>query len=470
MSTSTCAPSPTLRWTTHGEKEGKTYHHQSLPNASRNDDATTCHSIYAPSAGYDGEPSQQQQQHRVARKRQHFLIPLLPEVSETRGETTSKQIMDALVTGSKIVVVPSLSSYKLAIVMSDHEERSIKSSVGNDVASTSAATSEVKKGFETWQQAENLRAVRLKFGASSKEYMVACNQVRKAVQVSRKKSLSGVKANTLLTHVKLINSVEEGNNGPDVGATDAYPMEAENLRSVLLKFGASSKEYMVAFNQVRKAVQVSRKKSLSASDEKGVGVSVITTVALVLETMTMSKQRSSSCDDGGIDTEQQNVCVLDTLPLFTAMDDAPHGKTTMNGQMVMDVVTKIPCLVHGLSADRVVVLIVRATPNVRRLSVTSAASSTLCRTKKSGTKFGTVAVAETKSWIKSFRSIQQECDLVLKVLSVVSCFGAAVIVASLASMRCLGVVQKKKPRTYFFFLFFFWHKLFFTKFFDRHFF
>ena len=151
MNMSTFAPSPTLRWKPHGEKEDNTYHHQSLPNASRDDDATR-HSIYAPSAGYDGEPSHQ---NRVARDRQHFLIPLLPEVSETRGEATSKQIMDALVTGGKIVVVPSLGSYKLAIVMSDHEERSSKSSVGNDNASTSAATSKirkVRKMLKTWQR------------------------------------------------------------------------------------------------------------------------------------------------------------------------------------------------------------------------------------------------------------------------------------------------------------------------------
>ena len=162
MNMSTCAPSPTLRWASHGEKEGKTYHHQSLPNASRDDDATTRHSIYAPSAANDGEPSQQ---NRVARDRQNFLIPLLPEVSETRGEATSKQIMDALVTGGKIVVVPSLGSYKLAIVMSDHEERSSKSSVGNDLASTSAATSKVRKVrkvLETWQRHHGSRWVILK--------------------------------------------------------------------------------------------------------------------------------------------------------------------------------------------------------------------------------------------------------------------------------------------------------------------
>ena len=52
-------------------------------------------------------------------------------------------------------------------------------------------------------------------------------------------SKEGVKASTLMTQVKLINSVDEGNNGPDTGAADAYPMEAENLRAVLLKFGAS---------------------------------------------------------------------------------------------------------------------------------------------------------------------------------------------------------------------------------------
>ena len=73
--------------------------------------------------------------------------------------------MDALVTGGKIVVVPSLGSYKLAIVMSDHEERSIKSSVGNDLASTSAATSrirKVRKVFETWQRRHGSRWVILK--------------------------------------------------------------------------------------------------------------------------------------------------------------------------------------------------------------------------------------------------------------------------------------------------------------------
>ena len=430
MNMRTCAPSPTLRWASHGENEGNTYHHQSPPEASCDDDATTCHSIYAPSAGDDGEPSQQE--HRVARNRQHFLISLLPETSETRGEATSKQIMDALVTGGKIVVVPSLGSCKLAIVMSDREI---------------------------------LRAVLLKFGASSNEYMAAFHHVREAVQVSRKKTFSGVKANTLLT-LKPINSVEEGNNGPDAGAADAYPMEAENLRVVLLKFGASSKEYMAAFNQVREAVQVPRKKSLSASNGKGADVSVITSVAFILSTMTMCMQGSSSCDDGGTDTEQQNVCVLDTLPLFTAMDDAPHGKTTMNGQVVMDVMTKIPpCLVHGLSADRVVVPIVRATPNVRRLSVASAAASTLCRTKKSGTKFGTIVVAETKSWIELFRSIQQESNLVLTLPIVVVCFYAAAIATALASMRCLGVVQKKKKkkRTYFFSFFLaqtFFHHIF----------
>ena len=84
----TCAPSPTLHWASHGEEEDNTYRHQSPPKLSRDDGATTRHSIYAPSAANDGEPSQQ---NRVARDRQNFLITLLPEVS--RGEATSKQIM-----------------------------------------------------------------------------------------------------------------------------------------------------------------------------------------------------------------------------------------------------------------------------------------------------------------------------------------------------------------------------------------
>ena len=155
---STCAPSPTLRWASHGD----TYHHQSLPNVSRDDDATRP-SIYAPSAGDDGKPSQQ---NRVARDQQNFLIPLLPEVSETRGKATSKQIMDALVTGGKIVVVPSLGSYKLTVLMSGHEERSSKSSIANDLASTSAAaTSKIRKVhmvLETWQRRHGSRWVILK--------------------------------------------------------------------------------------------------------------------------------------------------------------------------------------------------------------------------------------------------------------------------------------------------------------------
>ena len=64
----------------------------------------------------------------------------------------------------------------------------------------------------------------------------------------------------------------------------------------------------------------------------------------------------------------------------------------------------------------------------------------------SGTKFGTIVVAETTSWMEAFRSILQEFYLVLILPIVVTCFGAAVIATSLASMRCCAV-EKKKKRT-----------------------
>ena len=113
----------------------------------------------------------------------------------------------------------------------------------------------------------------------------------------------------------------------------------------------------------------------------------------------------------------------------------------------------------------VVVSIVRTTPIVAASSAASS-SSTLSGTKF-GTKFETIVVAETTSWMEVFRSILQEFHLVLilpivvicfgaaVVPIVVTCFGAAVIATSLASMRCCAVEKKKKRTKLFFFPFFF---------------
>ena len=135
----TCAPSPTLRWASHEEEESSMYRHQSPRKPSYDDDATTRPSIYAPSAGYDGEPSQHR---RFTPDQQHLLISSLPEVSEA----ISDKIMSALVTGGK---APSRGSCRLAIVMPGHEEQRSKSSIANDFASTSAAARK-RKVLEIW--------------------------------------------------------------------------------------------------------------------------------------------------------------------------------------------------------------------------------------------------------------------------------------------------------------------------------
>ena len=79
--------------------------------------------------------------------------------------------------------------------------------------------------------------------------------------------------------------------------------------------------------------------------------------------------------------------------------------------------------------------------------IAAASSSATSSSTLSGTKFGTIVVAETTSWMEAFRSIQQEFNLVLILPIVAICFGAAAIATSLASMRCRGVEKKKKKST-----------------------
>ena len=102
----------------------------------------------------------------------------------------------------------------------------------------------------------------------------------------------------------------------------------------------------------------------------------------------------------------------------------------------------------------VVVSIVRTTPIVAASSAASS-SSTLSRTK-----FGTIVVAETTSWMEAFQSVQQEFYLLLILPIVVICFGAAIIATSLASMRCCAVEKKKKKKKKGTYFFFFWHIFF----------
>ena len=106
-------------------------------------------------------------------------------------------------------------------------------------------------------------------------------------------------------------------------------------------------------------------------------------------------------------------------------------------------------LAHHTNRHVVLSIVRRTTPIVATSSAASS-SSTL-----SGTKFGTIVVAETTSWMEAFRSIQQEINLVLVLPIVVMCFGATVIASSLASMRCCAVEKKKKKGTYFFWPIFF---------------
>ena len=101
-------------------------------------------------------------------------------------------------------------------------------------------------------------------------------------------------------------------------------------------------------------------------------------------------------------------------------------------------------LAHHTNRHVVLSIVRRTTPIVAASSAASS-SSTL-----SGTKFGTIVVAETTSWMEAFRSIQQEINLVLVLPIVVMCFVATVIASSLASMRCCAVEKKKKKGTYFF--------------------
>ena len=120
---------------------------------------------------------------------------------------------------------------------------------------------------------------------------------------------------------------------------------------------------------------------------------------------------------------------------------------------------KITFLIHSFSADRVAVSMVLTTPNIRRLA-SSSSLALLLGTESKKKKIGAVVVAETKCWIKAFRSAQRKFNLVLNVLFVVIGFGAAVVTVSFASIRCLVVMQKKKNRTYSFFPTNFLHRIF----------
>ena len=101
-------------------------------------------------------------------------------------------------------------------------------------------------------------------------------------------------------------------------------------------------------------------------------------------------------------------------------------------------------LVHHTNRH-VVVSSVR-TCSMHTTPIAAASSATSSSSTLSGTKFGTIVVAETTSWMEMFQNIQQEFNPVLALPIVVICFGAAVIATSLASMRCCAV-EKKKKRT-----------------------
>ena len=74
----------------------------------------------------------------------------------------------------------------------------------------------------------------------------------------------------MAAEVKPINSIEEGNNRPDADEAQGLrvwderqtmdSMEAENLRVVRKKFGASSKEYMTATTRVQETAQLPARK------------------------------------------------------------------------------------------------------------------------------------------------------------------------------------------------------------------